>query len=452
MQAQSLNSSTIGELTAMVDLPNPYDYDPAALLPRQIGAANERFQAQVNQIALLRNRAELGGVREVTGPADLVPLLFAHTAYKSYPESWLVEGRWDRMAKWLDTVSSGTVDRIDGPVGGLDDWLAALESQGHYVACSSGTTGKCSLMDATWDDLVFAGKSSLTTVRCSGVEANQDRIMIALGQTASTARNRETGKPMMQAFTKPGSVPFTPNVPKITMGKILDMIVLRKSLADGTALPSEVARFERESAQRQADFESAVDQAVEGIIERRTEKLHFGGMFPSLYALAKGVRERGFSAKDFQDNTAYVAGGLKRAELPADYQQFVADTLNVTADRVCMAYGMQELNSSVPRCSAGRYHMPPWLIFLLLDEAGETLIEPVADGEIEGRAAFFDVSLEGRWGGVISGDKVRATWAQCACGNRSPSIDQDIRRYADLVGGDKIACSGTIDAYVRGAV
>ena len=39
-----------------------------------------------------------------------------------------------------------------------------------------------------------------------------------------------------------------------------------------------------------------------------------------------------------------------------------------------------------------------------------------------GRAGFFDLSLDGSWGGVISGDKVSATWAPCACGNRSPSV------------------------------
>jgi hypothetical protein len=92
------------------------------------------------------------------------------------------------------------------------------------------------------------------------------------------------------------------------------------------------------------------------------------------------------------------------------------------------------------------------MILLLLDESGETLIEPPKTGEVEGRAAFFDTTLDGRWGGVISGDKVTATWERCACGNRSPSIGDDIQRYADTAGGDKIACSGTIDAYVRGVV
>jgi len=38
----------------------------------------------------------------------------------------------------------------------------------------------------------------------------------------------------------------------------------------------------------------------------------------------------------------------------------------------------------------------------------------------------------------------------CACGNASPSIRDDVYRYSDLEGDDKIGCAGTVDAYVRG--
>jgi len=65
-------------------------------------------------------------------------------------------------------------------------------------------------------------------------------------------------------------------------------------------------------------------------------------------------------------------------------------------------------------------------------------------------APFFDVALDGRWGGVISGDKISVDYGPCVCGNRSPSIRDDVVRYADLEGDDKIGCAGTVDAYVRG--
>jgi hypothetical protein len=70
--------------------------------------------------------------------------------------------------------------------------------------------------------------------------------------------------------------------------------------------------------------------------------------------------------------------------------------------------------------------------------------------EVEGRAAFFDLSLDGRWGGVISGDKISLQFEPCACGNKGVSVKDNITRYADIKGDDKIGCAGTVDAYVRG--
>ena len=112
-------------------------------------------------------------------------------------------------------------------------------------------------------------------------------------------------------------------------------------------------------------------------------------------------------------------------------------------------YGMQEAQTSMARCSNGRYHIPAWMVCLPLDKDGSNLLD-FSQGEVTGRAAFFDLSLEGRWGGVISGDRIDVDFRPCACGSPSPSIADNIARYADLEGDDKIACSGTVDAYVRG--
>jgi hypothetical protein len=438
-------------LVSLIDSDDPYGEGYAALIDRQLAAIDAQFQDRVGRIKLLANRAEEGGVSAVRSLHDLVPLLFAHTAYKSYPESWLMDGRWDRMGKWLDTVSTRRVPPLDtGAVKGLDDWLARLDEVGHFVSCSSGTTGKCAMMNATQADLDFCGKALLRMIEWQGLAPNHDRRMISMGQVAASPRNRATGLPMVMAFSPPDFPPFAPDVPPITIGGIVDMVVLRKRIAEGTAQPSELEHYEAETARREAAMASAVEQATEALIANRGHKLHIMGMFGPLYHAAKAVRERGYSGKDFQENSTFVSGGLKRVAVPDNYKAFIFETFNISQDRALQSYGMQELNSNAPRCAAGRYHVPPWMVLLLLDESGERLIEPCFDGEVEGRAAFYDMSMEGRWGGVISGDKIRATWGRCECGRASPSIADDIQRYADLASGDKIACSGTIDAYVRG--
>ena len=443
--------SEVDRLVGLVDTEEPFDIPRAELLPRQLTAIGERFRDHVEQIKLLRNRAETGGVSEIRSMVDVVPLLFAHTAYKSYPESWLAEQKWDRLGRWLDTISTRRVEPMDtSDVGGLDDWLQRLAEREHYVACSSGTTGKCAMMNASAADLDFAGRCQLRNMIWSGLAPNRDRRIISPGQVVATSRTRATGKPMLEAYSRPDIPPFAAKVPPITIGGITQMVVLRKKIAEGTARPEEIAAYEAETAAREAAVESALQQAAEAVIESRHLPLLITGLSAPQYWLAERVRKEGYSGEDFQENAAFMSGGLKRAQVPPNHREFVYETLNITPERTCQAYGMQELNSTAPRCRADRYHMPPWVMLLLLDESGEELLEPPAGGEIEGRAGFFDVSLSGRWGGVISGDKVRATWEACACGRRSPSVDRDIQRYADLAGGDKIACAGTIDAYVRG--
>jgi hypothetical protein len=451
LETQPEAQSECDRLVAMVHDEHAFAAGFEDLLPRQIAAINERFQNRVGRIKLLQNRAEEGGISEVRSMHDIVPLLFAHTAYKSYPESFLTEQKWDRLARWLDTVSTYRVPAIDAAeVTGLDDWLGKLEAREHFVSCSSGTTGKCAMMPGSPVDMAFAGQSLLEVIKWTGLNPNRDRQMISLGQVASTPRNRATGRPMAEAFALPGTTAIAPDVPPITIGGITEMVVLRKKIADGTAKPSELAYYDEQAAARADAVESAIEQSANALIANRHLPLHIMGLYGPLFQVSERVRARGFSGKDFLPNTAFISGGTKRAVLPPDYREFIRETLNLSDERTCYAYGMQEVNTTSPRCSHGRYHMAPWHMLLVLDETGERLIEPTMHGEVEGRAAFFDLSMDGRWGGVISGDKVRATWAPCACGNRSPSVDADIQRYADTASGDKIACAGTIDAYIRG--
>ena len=92
----------------------------------QIAAMNERLQEQGKTIKLVALRAKDAEVTEITRLEDVVPLLLPHTAYKSYPESFLTEKKWDRLTKWLGTVSAYPTDNVDlSEVKEIDDWVAA---------------------------------------------------------------------------------------------------------------------------------------------------------------------------------------------------------------------------------------------------------------------------------------------------------------------------------------
>jgi hypothetical protein len=445
--------AAIERLTGLSQSDQRFDIAYPALREAQIEALNECFQERKGQIKLLGHRAKQADLTAVRGLEDIVPLLFPHTVYKSYPESFLSEERWDRLGKWLDTVSTYRVPPQDpSKIKDVDDWIGKLQEGGHYVSCSSGTTGKSAMLVASGKDMAWCGKENVAAYSWgSGVKPAQDRRMFGLAAVAHVPRNFYTGEAIRAALADPHKPPFQYPVPPITVGALTQMVVLRKAIADGTAKPGDIAQYEEISAARQKAIDDAVGITAEAVIAARKDKLHLSGLWAGIYNVAKAVHDKGYSAKDFNpDNSIYVGGGLKRAKLPDDYREFVYATFNISPDRNYQNYSMQELHSSMPRCQkGGRYHVPPWLVPLLLDKNGDELI-PAGEGEIEGRAAFFDLSLDGRWGGVISGDKISIDFSPCQCGAKSPSIRDNVTRYADLEGDDKIGCAGTVDAYVRG--
>ncbi|OBA71401.1 hypothetical protein A5641_01495 [Mycobacterium sp. 1554424.7] len=445
-------TSATERLVQLVGAQDCFDITPDDLLPIQLEAANERLQGQADAIPLLANRAESAGLKEVKRVDDLVPLLFAHTTYKTYAEGWLNEGRWDRMGKWLATVSTRGVEGLDtAGVESLDDWIKRLETVGHYLSCSSGTTGKPAMLSCTEGDIELSAKINIEALLwATGLARGEDRKFLGLGPQFAAPREDAIRQAMVDCFSsRYPPYQFGDGEP-ITVGSMVDMITLRRKLTDGTARPNEVAEFERIAAQRASDMETSAKKAIDAVIEAREVPLLATGMFATLYQIADGIRAKGNGGADFNPtNAMMVAGGLKGAALPDNYREYILETFNVAEERLYHAYSMREINATFPLCHAGRYHISPWVIMLPLDSAGEQIL--AADtAEIEARAAFFDASIEGRWGGVISGDKVSVSFAKCRCGHQGPTVGRDITRYADLPGGDKISCAGSIDAYVRG--
>lgn len=443
-------ASHVEDLTSLIASPERFDIPYEELVDRQIAAADERFAQRIGAISLLGHRAEVAGLVKVGALADLVPLLFAHTTYKSYPESWLLQKKWDRMANWLETVSTNPVARLDGDgIDDLDDWLAWLEANGNFVSCSSGTTGKCSMLAASAEDRSFAKRNTaLAFAWGTAIDPQRDFKIMAVVPVPSSPRNKDVRAAISESFGRGDDYLFRGG--NMTIGQVSKMVALRRTIAEGTALPDDLAEYERTTEARQAELDAGIEEAVRALIDNRAEKLLISGQFVMLHQMAHKVRAAGYGREDFRaGNAMFVGGGLKGAVLPPDYREFIMETFNLSYQHVYQYYGMQELNTTMPRCIKGRYHVPPWLIPLMLDDTGDNLLTP-SGGEIEGRAGFFDLSLDGRWGGIISGDKIQMRFGKCDCGHKGPTVGPNIVRYADLGDGDKITCAGTIDAYVRG--
>ncbi len=107
-----------------------------------------RFQQHHQSIEMLRKLADRLGITELIEFNDVVPLMFSHTAFKSYPPMLIDKKRFDLMTKWLDKLTSYDLSDVDAQgCKSIDDWIDLLDEQTPLqVITSSGTTGTISIL------------------------------------------------------------------------------------------------------------------------------------------------------------------------------------------------------------------------------------------------------------------------------------------------------------------
>jgi hypothetical protein len=447
-------SSALDQLIAYLDAEDPYDYRLPDLHALQIEAADARLREVRQQMAVLERRAADTGVGEVRRLDDIIPLLFSDATYKSYPESFLAQGKWNALAAWLDALStsSGAADIDMTGVEDIDDWLARLRDHGHLVYVSSGTSGRCSMVQVSERDrqLDLADFHAVWRWK-AGAKPDGNHAVFALFPSAGSHRMVDTFGKIVEGFGRTDATYYLSDEP-LRVAEVNRLSRLNKAIADGTASPSEIATARADTAEKQSSMAEVMARLGEAVYRHRAEPSVFVGTWGAQLALAQAARAAGLDAGVHPDSLFQIGGGLKGTTLPEDYQDQVAGILQLDPSRYISLYGMTELTTFLPECASGRYHYPPWVIPLILDKNGESRVKP-RQGELTGRLGFFDLSLDGHWGAMVSGDHGTLRLDPCGCGRPSPSLGRDIVRYKDLPGGDdKVTCTGTIDTYVRGIV
>jgi len=445
-------TSAFQELLSFADQDDPYAFNGPEIEELALTAGGDRFEEQRERIPALHQRASEVGTTAIRQIEDLVPLLLSHTTYKSYPASFVEQRRWDRLAVWLGTVSAAEVRGLDfTDVEDIDGWIERLQSAGHFPMVSSGTTGKSSFLYNSADDL---DRVLFLSARQTGwpgkvLPFRNDRIVISLmpGEGATAGAYGHVGK--TRFYARPGEAYCIRESPRLAdMSRIA---ATRRAIASGTATPAEVAAFEAEARQRAERMTKAVAELADLVIAHRREPVLFAGLFAYAWQVMQRGLELGIPDGEFNSETVLgLGGGLKGATLPDGWwdqmQRWFAPA------RPMLRYGMSEISSPCQLCESGFYHVPPWLILLMVDESGEALLPRV--GQVTGRVAFYDPMLEGRWGGIVSGDKATAHFGGCECGRPGPVIESGVVRYGEGSAGadDKLSCSASVEAYVRDSV
>jgi len=439
-----------------------FELSVAQLQEIHLTGARRRFDTLRTSIRALDKLAAEQGISRIDTLDDLVPLLFKHTVYKSYPISFLERGRFDALTRWLDGLTTLDLSGVDtAGVQTIDDWIDCLDTQTELrIAHSSGTSGKLSVIPRTREHWFNQVRLTAGCVRdWHGPDSGPDLfstpmpfIRLSERYGASVQHRSANALVEMIAGSEDNTLFLFPterySADMASLGGRLRAAAARGEQGRLELSPVLMARRE-EVARRNAQRPKAMERFFADARER------FGGrdvliqaIWVNLLEPAEEARKQGLKGLFGPRSALLTGGGLKGQTAAPDWRERITEFLGT--DNYYEFYGMTEMLSNAPACRQGNYHVSPVTVPFLIDgESGEVLPRK---GTQSGRFAFFDLLPESYWGGFVTGDLVTmGGWDDvCPCGRVGPYVHADIRRFSDIEGGDdKIDCAGAPEAHDR---
>jgi len=425
----------------------------------QTAALSKRFEQQKDRIPTLSKLAQRQGITEVSEIDDVIPLMFEHTMYKSYPTYLLEMGQFDKLTTWLNRLTPHDLSGVDASgCESIDSWLDLLSSETELdPITSSGTTGTMSFTPrdrSDWRTFILGGF--------------RVQLLQRFGEPPSDA---DLNEPIHVCWPShpDGHTPFfrAPHYfreymaldsdehfhPMFDTRGDTDVMFLaarlRAAQARGNSqvdVPQRLLDRREELATMEAERPARAEAWADILVSKLRGKRAFL-MSPAqlIYDVANSAQSAGKKCDFAEDSYISVGLGGKGFDMPDGWEKVVEDFLNFGRE-FGYFYGFSEQTGVSVRCEHGRCHLPPWLIPLILDPETSELLPRT--GKHVGRAAFFDLAINGVWGGLITGDKVEIDWGGCPCGRTTVHISDDIKRFSVEQGGtDKISCTATPEAH-----
>lgn len=424
----------------------------------QLAAMNMRLEERRGQVAMLAKLADAQGIDSIGSLDAMAPLLFPHDMYKSYPVSLLAKQKYGQLNKWLGKLTRHDPQSVDvSDCDSIDSWLTKLREETPLdVGASSGSSGTASFYPKSKRDY----RISMTGLRVqlaqkfgedpkAGDIDDKIHAIIPLYKDGHASMGA-FGKYSCEVFAK-GDPDFWHYCFDFKLSSDLMWLAARLRAAQATGDVSKVDVPESLLARRAEWEEQQKNMPVQQLefVNRMVKELAGERVFVMstsnlLYQVAKRGLEEGVTGVFAPDSVFMGGGGAKGVPLPDDLEEVIEQFFN--CKRMISAYGMTEMNSFSVLCEHNRYHVLPWVTIFLLDlETGQPLPRK---GKQTGRAAFFDMTAESAWGGLITGDLVTVDWDnQCECGRTSYALEKQINRVSEIQGGDdKISCAATPQA------
>ncbi len=425
----------------------------------QLAGLQQRFAALRERIPVLKKLADAEGIDHIDSLDDVVPLLFEHTVYKSYPPSLLDKSNFTQLNRWLaklvtpevaEAVLAADVSRCEG----LDDWFATMDAAVPALCMShtSGTSGTFSFLpqgSREWQKLLRVRRMAVWNM--DGPDTPQPELhavypYFRAGNYSYLRSNRHVISTLL-----PDAEHFHAAYPETLSSDVVQLAAkARVAHAKGTLDRLEIrpALLAKKQAfdQLQADMPRYLAAFFERMAsELKGKRVYMSATWNLLHNMAKAGLARGLEGVFAPGSFLATTGGAKGIVQPEGWRE---DILRFTgAERLNEGYSMSEVIASHPRCEHGHYHFSHTAIPFVLDpQTGRALPRT---GRVTGRAAFFDLGAETRWGGFITGDEITVDWdTPCPCGQPGAYVIGPIERYSEKQGGDdKITCAASENSH-----
>jgi len=439
-----------------------FGIDPRELAQVQLRGIQQRFEEMRPKVNVLERLSEDLDITKIERAEDVTALCFPHTMYKSFAVSYIEDGRFDRMTRWLSTLTTVDLSGVDATgCDSLESWLNLLEARTTLrPLCSSGTTGKISVFPKGEIEEMTRFNNQLVI---HGPWPGEPDSRLAGGKLdffcpwpVSTGRHNFPNNFKMLRKHLYGGDDSRVHV----LGDAhwdIDVLWLagRIRAAEAKGQLSELRLNPKMQAlrdrltQQQAAGKDNIDKFLhELLVEYAERPVFLFAPFNLLIPLAQEAKKRGMKAKFSPDS--YVLGGGRSGSkgmiFPDDWMEQIMEIFPAEYQQV---FGMTEMTVACRRCTAGHhFHLPPNIVPFLIDP--DTSQPLPRTGVQTGRYAFYDLYAQTHWGGIITGDRLTINFdGGCACGRTGPYVHEDIERYSNLRDDDKITCAKSPEAYEK---
>jgi len=427
----------------------------------QLRGLQQRFAQLRDQIPMLKKLADGQGIEHIDCIDDVVPLLFEHTMYKSYPPSLLDNNKWAQIAKWMGKlvtpdIAASLAAADYSACEGLDDFFEVVgrEVPQLRLGHSSGTSGTISFLPHSVSEAI---KSTLARRLfiwdMDGPVAEPPELHVAYPYFRRGYATHLRGNDYTVKYVLKGEEYFHAAYPTLMSSDVLYLgAKIRAAQAKGTldrlTISPKLRAKKAEYDKLLADMPQHLENFFQTIAEElKGKRIFVWGTWNLLHGMATAGLKHGLEGVFAADSFINTGGGAKGLEQPPGWRE---DILRFTgARRLHELYGMTEVLASHFMCEHGNYHLAPTAVPYLLDP--ETSQPLPREGRVTGRAAFFDLGADSRWGGFITGDEITIDWSTpCGCGRPSAYVLPLIQRYSELQGGDdKITCAASANVHAE---